>query len=104
MESTSSEERTMSDTKSTYDPLHALPMVLANELCGRARNHYLTRRGIDDPGWRHEVQYGVPHTDRQPGPDGWMHISNLSDRIDGMYYRILWHPETDQLRLQGPRK
>ena len=43
-----------------YDPRYALPMVRANELCTRARNHYLTRRGIDDPGWRLEVRFGVP--------------------------------------------
>jgi hypothetical protein len=58
-------------------------MVLANELCDRVRNHYLTRQGIDDPYWRQEVRSSVPFTDRKPDPDGWLHISTLSDRIAG---------------------
>jgi hypothetical protein len=77
--------------------------VLANELCARARTHYLSRRGIDDPGWRQEVRTSVPFTNHRPDADGWVHISNLSDRIEGVYFRILWHPESDKLRLDGPR-
>jgi hypothetical protein len=87
-----------------YNPRYALPMVLANELCDRARNHYLARHAINDPGWRLEVRCSVPFMDVKPDAEGWQHISNLSDRIEGVYYCILWHSETDKLRLQGPRK
>jgi hypothetical protein len=64
-------------------------MVLANELCTRARKHYLTRRGIDDPYWRQEVRISVPFTDTKPDPDGWLNISNLTARVAGVSYSIL---------------
>jgi hypothetical protein len=35
---------------------------------------------------------------------GTAHIANLSDRIAGVYYRILWQHTTDRVRLQGPRR
>ncbi len=81
-----------------------VPMVKLNAVCDRARARYLARRQITDPGWRQEGRYGIPAADRARDPAGWIHISNLADRIASVHYRILWHPDTDNLHLDGPRK
>ncbi len=80
-----------------------LPFVRLQELCNRARDHYLEVHRITDPGWRHNVRTSIPRSHR-PDADGWVQISNLADRFQVQHFRILWHPETDRLRLFNPER
>jgi len=81
-----------------------VPMVKLNELCNRALR-YRQGKVADDPrpGRRQGVRYSVPFRSLKPGEDGWVHISNLIDDYEGVYFAIWWHPESDRLRLQGPK-
>lgn len=76
-----------------------VPLVTLNALCQRAVDY---RRGlVTDPmaDLQHGIVFSVPHRDLRREPDDWFQISNLIDRIAGGQARILWHPETDRLRL-----
>jgi hypothetical protein len=84
----------------TVDDLF-VPMVRSNELCRRPKAQYLADHP-ETPG--HWVRTSIPNRDVNRRSDGWVHIANLTDDLQRIYWRILWNPETDAVRLEGPRR
>jgi hypothetical protein len=78
-----------------------VPMVLANEICTRAKATYLAEHPDLPRDW---VRTSIPNRDVERRPDGWVHISNLTDDLQQVYWYILWHPESHRIRLEGPRR
>lgn len=69
-----------------------LPMVKANDLCERAvryRRGLVTNPLIDAAQLRHLIQFSIPRTNARPDADGWVHISNLIDRIEDRHAMIM---------------
>jgi hypothetical protein len=87
------------------EPIFAT-LVKLNELCGRAvdyRRSQLAEMGADPIDLRYNVRFSVPFRDLKRRPDGWVHIANLMDDITGQFWHIVWEPETDRVRIYGPR-
>lgn len=83
-----------------------LPMVKANELCERAvryRGGLIADPRLGSAELRALIQFSIPRRDLTRDADGWVQISNLIDRINEVQARIMWHPETDRVRLVWPR-
>jgi hypothetical protein len=78
-----------------------IPMVQANDICARAKTLYLAEHPTADRAW---VSTSIPFGDYPRDPDGWVHVSNLTDRLVRLYWYVLWHPETDAVRIDGPRR
>jgi hypothetical protein len=78
-----------------------IPMVQANEICARARTRYLNEHPTAERTW---VSTSIPFGDYPRDEAGWAHVSNLTDRLARLYWYVLWHPETDEVRLEGPRR
>jgi hypothetical protein len=78
-----------------------VPMVQANEICARAKAQYLAEHPDTLRGW---VRHSIPFREFRREPDGWVHVSNLTDDLQRRYWYVMWYPERDEVRLDGPRQ
>ena len=88
------------------DPLF-ITFMAAQEMCRAVkekRRKELIAEGIDPYDAERLVWTSVPRRDFVPDAEGWVHIANMYDDLDGVYWYIKFNVTTQKLRLYGPRK